>query len=722
MLHETTTQRFRTAVLARLRSLGWRLRLYVLLDGLAMVSVAVLVSVVITLVIDRSLRLEWDMRFAQLASLLLALAIVIWWVVVRPLRVPVRVEHLAVLIERRFPQLASRLISAVEFVESHKSGATAGRSSPVLVEAVVREAAEQAGGLTFRDVLEHRRACRRAGIVSGCVLVLLVMSLTARETMGLWLRRNVLLEEVPWPQRNQLVVEGLTEGRIIVPRGEDVTLSAVVAEGYRPPRQVFIVYEGDSGRRGREQMPAVSQQAVRFTHTFEQMDESLRCRVVGGDAETEWFRIEVVDRPRIDEAVLEIVPPAYTQIPAFELRAGQTVAEVLKGSEVRFRIRTNKPVVQAALMRQDQEQVAEVAEALPAEDGALAVADRPAASSTYHFRMIDDLGLSNLSERVPPVRFSIRLMADKAPKVNMRLRNVGDMITTDAILPIETDFSDQYGLATAAMVYQVSHEGAEPVSEPVEGFEAGTKAFTRVLEWPVSGRGLTEGDRLSIHAEATDFDDVSGPNVGTSTMATLRVVSRNELLAELSRREQEHRRDFERLVRQQEDLYAELLAAIEAAGPVDAAASDRPFAQVARRQRDYAGRLNLLRVQFEQVLWELRINQLSTPAVEARLGQNVVEPMDSLHRVLMPLAADRIDRLDRERSADAIGPAREGQEAVLAEMKRILESLLKWEGYQEAVTLLREVLKMQKSVSEETEKRIEQDIFGVPPGTGPAPR
>ena len=48
-------------------------------------------------------------------------------------------------------------------------------------------------------------------------------------------------------------------------------------------------------------------------------------------------------------------------------------------------------------------------------------------------------------------------------------------------------------------------------------------------------------------------------------------------------------------------------------------------------------------------------------------------------------------------------------------MNRILTNLVKWEGFQEAVTLLREVLRMQKQVSEETEKRIEAEIFGVEP-------
>ncbi len=53
-------------------------------------------------------------------------------------------------------------------------------------------------------------------------------------------------------------------------------------------------------------------------------------------------------------------------------------------------------------------------------------------------------------------------------------------------------------------------------------------------------------------------------------------------------------------------------------------------------------------------------------------------------------------------------------------MERILANMLKWEGFQEAVALLREVVKMQGGVTQETEKRIETEILGTAPSSAPS--
>ena len=53
-------------------------------------------------------------------------------------------------------------------------------------------------------------------------------------------------------------------------------------------------------------------------------------------------------------------------------------------------------------------------------------------------------------------------------------------------------------------------------------------------------------------------------------------------------------------------------------------------------------------------------------------------------------------------------------------MNRILGNMQKWERFQEAVSLLREVLKMQGNLNQEIEQRMEE-VFGAPStGTRPA--
>ncbi|MBP7936213.1 MAG: hypothetical protein KA354_16345 [Phycisphaerae bacterium] len=731
---------FDRGVLSHLRGLGRRLRLYLVIDGFMWLGVVLLGAVLLTLLMDRTFHLGRDMRTVQLASLSAVLILIVSRLVIHPMRVPIPLTGLALLLEQWYPQLQSRLITAVEFTDPASPPRTDVKRSSAMIQAVIRQAEEATAQLSYHRGLAHARAQRNLSLGLGCLVVLAGLCLAARPTMAMWFQRNVLLRDVEWPQRNRLTIQGLTDGVLRVPRGEDATITATVDPGFEPPMQVFIRYESTSGQIGREQMPASRggvpasgpADALRadtpespgdqFLHTFERLAETLRCQVHGGDAQTEWFTIEVVDRPQVVDVNLNVTPPAYTRMEAYDLRAGQTVAEVLKGSVVQVRIRANRPVREAMLMRDTGAgQSVEVRPAQRAAADAFIAVERPTESAVYHFRLVDGDGLSNESERVRPVQISVRLVADRSPRVKMQIKGVGEMVTPAARLPIDTDFSDDYGLAAVSLVCGAAEQVGSLPPQSIPGFEPGPRRFQADLIWSPTAHGFKEGDRVVLHAEAHDADDITGPHVGQSPSVTLRLVSPEEVLAELSRREQEYRQDFERLVRTEEELLNEWLGAVSVDDRRDRdAAKAQVWLQMARRQRDYGARANALRGQFEQVLSEWRINQLATPEVEERLGRRIVAPMEVLHREKMPLAADRLETMARTWTEDSQQAARLALQAVLTEMKNILASMVKWEGFQEAVTLLRDVQKMQRQVSEETDKRIEQAVSGGPAQSQPA--
>lgn len=727
-------------VLSRLRGLRRRLRLYVLVDGLMGLGLTLLVAVVSTLLVDRTFHLGRDMRTVQLASLLAVLMLILWRMVLRPLSVTIPLAAMAMLLERWYPQLRSRLITAVEFVDPSSPPATGVQRSPAMIQAVIRQAGEAAAGLSYHRGLAHARARRNLGLGIACLAVPAAMFLAAPPMMVMWFQRNVLLRDVAWPQRNRLTVQGLTQGVLRVPRGEDATITAAVDEGFEPPLQVFIRYESAGGLAGREQMPAsrsgeptgrpvgarrtgaAELPSVQFLHTFERLTETLRCQIYGGDAQTEWFTIEVVDRPRLASVSLNVTPPAYTRMEPYDLRADQTVAEVLKGSIVQFRIRTHRPVREATLMRDaGGGRSVQVRSAQRTAADTFQVVERPEESAIYHFRLVDRDGLTNESERLRPVQIFLKLLADRPPKVRLQVKGVGEIVTPAARLPINADVSDDYGLAAVSLVYGSADQASPRPPGSIPGFEPGPRRFQADLVWAPAAHGFKEGDRVVVYVEASDADNVSGPNIGQSSSVTLRLVGREELLAELNRREQEYRQDFERLVRTQEELFNEWLAAVSTGDRRDReAALAQGWTQMARRQRDYAARTNTLRGQFEQVLSEWRINQVATPEVEERLGRRIVVPMDVLHRERMPVAADRLDIMAKTWTEESQQATRLALQAVLAEMKSILAVMVKWEGFQEAVTLLRDIQKMQRQVSEETDKRIEQAIAGEPAHSRPA--
>lgn len=238
------------------------------------------------------------------------------------------------------------------------------------------------------------------------------------------------------------------------------------------------------------------------------------------------------------------------------------------------------------------------------------------------------------------------------------------------------------------------------------------------MDLPVASLPVIAGDRVTVFARASDLDDVSGPNVASATAVTLRVVTRDELLAELARREQEYRRDFERAVDAQDQLRRRLLTALDRLNRGDD--RERSLAELAaaqRRQRRIAGQVNAIRQQFEQLLTRMQVNRLDTDVVRQRLGEGVIAPLTRLAKRDLPAAADALGRVARPAPdgmpglASRIDPQ---QVELLATMQAALANMLKWEGFQETVTMMREILRLQKEINEETAEEIDRqaaDIF-----------
>src|SRR5262245_35768470 len=106
-------------VLGELRS---RIKRYVLLEGSALVLVVLGVAFWVSLAIDYAFEPSAGVRRALLLAALASIgAAGVWYVVLRVVR-DFRSRALALVLERRFPQLNDRLITAVELLE--------GRSPP----------------------------------------------------------------------------------------------------------------------------------------------------------------------------------------------------------------------------------------------------------------------------------------------------------------------------------------------------------------------------------------------------------------------------------------------------------------------------------------------------------------------------------------------------------------------------------------------------------------
>jgi hypothetical protein len=693
------------SVCDRLRGVARRLRVYVLVEGVGWVVGLLLIAASLQLALDYLARgLEWSMRAALAGVIVVLTAWVFWRRVVMPLRARFGTAEVANLIERRYPQLGSALISAVRFSVGEVGSVES--NSSALVASVVTDAGQRVRGLDVGTILSPRRA-RRSGVSIIAILAFCVLVTVAKpELIGLWFSRNVLLQEVDWPKRTRLVVE-LDGEELIGARGDDLVIQAR-AEGVQP-RTVEIVFKTVSGRRGRESMVTIGRKgAYRYRYTFKNANEDFTFQLEGGDDRTDSYRATLLERPRVVRSEMTITPPPYTRLDVLTLGDGQRAAQILPGSGVAIRAEVNKPVAEATLMAGREAVGTATVEA----ESSVVVTFNPTQTHTYHFALLDDVGLENRR----PVRFSFRVVADEPPRVRMKLPGVGDMITPAAALPIELEFADTYGLATVELGYELSNGDAiEAGAISLEGFNPHSTNFTTTLNWPVASAGLVEGDTIVLKARGADFDDVSGPNVAESSEVTLRVVTRDELLAELARREQEYRMDFERLVDSQEALRRGLLTAMgrfQRGTSREALASG--LAPLERRQRNITGSVNVIQQQFEQILSELRINQLDTVDEQGRLGERIVSPLQELVRRDLVVAADNIRQWSRSQSEELASRVDPQQVAVLSQMREVLSNMLEWEGYREVIQMLRDIIRLQRELHRETREVLEDradDVF-----------
>lgn len=685
------------SVAGRLHMVGLRLRCYVVVEGIARVVVFLFAAAVFQLLLDYGSRgLQWSMRVVLTAVIAAGAGRVVWRRVVFPLRLRIDPAEMAHVIERRYPRLSGLLVSAVRF-SSGEFGSPE-TNSPALVAAVVERAGQAVRAIDFNTILDPKRA-RRSAMALLAVSAICVGTAAAWPVgVGLWFERNVLLQNVDWPKRTRLVVE-LKDGVLIGARGDDLVVQAH-AEGIQP-REVEFVFESESGKRGRETMATVgSPGSYRYRYTFKSAEEDFEFYLQGGDDRTARYPAKLLERPRVVESAMNVVPPSYSGVEPFTLGDGQRSGQVLLGTELTIRARTNKPVKRAFLMA-GSECVGEAR----LEGDRQVITISPSETHTYHFALLDEAGLENRR----PVTFSVRVLRDEPPRAKMKLPEVGDMITAEAVLPVELEFADDYGLATAELVYQISRDEGEGEGRlaPLSNFKPRATAFAASVVWSAAAESLRPGEAVTLFARATDFDTVSGPNLAQSPERTLRVVTGDELLNELRRREQELRMDFEGLVERQEQIRGRLLTALgrrpDGGGMAELSGA---LSALERRQRNVASSVRVIRQRFEHVFAELQVNQLNTREEEERLGAGIIEPLTRLVNRDLVAAADAIRQWSREGSADKAVPVDPQQVAVLSQMRAVLATMIQWEGYHEVVEMLRDIIRLQNELTEETKETL----------------
>ncbi len=710
-------------VVSRLGALRFQISLWFWADGLSRVLWSAAGLLVLDLGIDWFFRMDLPQRVVMLGLMIATICWVAYRRLVRPLSASITEDALALQVEKGNKGLGESLISALQF--ARMGDISSHGMSPTMVQETIRRGMQAAKGINFGGILDAGEF--RLNVV----LVLVALAAFAgggagvamNPLMRIWFNRNILLGNDVWPQKTYLEVMRAENGRVKFPRGEDWTQVVRVRENSLiVPENVNIEFRRSRGRQT-QAMKKTGDRA--FEAVFSNVIEEFDFRARGGDDVTPWIRVELVEQPAVEKLILKVTPPKYTGKSDESLPPGKGPYFVLKGSSLQLSGTANKPLARAALVIDGKSHPLTLAS--PTEfSGEVSAKDLTAGQY-----VIDLEDTEKLTGRRPTV-FGLRITPDREPKVRARLVGVSGMVVPRARIPLICKISDDYSVVGAEVSYlwrddvaQTTNDGKLPLPAAKDLLGKREVDFADSLD--LEPLKIPTGTSLNFHVASQDNDNVSGPNIGKSSDFLLRVVTEEELRTDLLRREKEQRQEFERLLKNQEDLLTDAKA-LQAGVGEQALTQEQKDAlmQFQRRQKVIGTNVAAIGDRLNGIVIEVRNNRLEDPAgkLEKRLLEDIIKPMGEIADLAVPDVVQQLDK-SRRLATDAaprgvaLAAAITRQEEIADVMREILKHLVKSEGYQEAVNLLYEIQKSQQDVYDKTIKEKQDRIKGIIEGRSP---
>jgi len=440
---------------------------------------------------------------------------------------------------------------------------------------------------------------------------------------------------------------------------------------------------------------------------------------------TGWVDVDYVEPPSIVDLKLEVTMPQYTGM-APERLSGNGPHGVLEGSTLSIAAATNKPLKSAKLIAGGVESDIAIEDAtgqafaivMPSGDSA-----EPLVGGDYELKLTDESGLGNLRRS----KFAITIKEDKPPKLRADLLGISGLVTPRAIIPVSFQAIDDYGLnqmffdcrwrlgeGESETVKQINFNGLPETRPVVSAKDVGVLQMETLALQP--GVNL----RMNVSAEDTRPGE---PGVSASQEFLLRVVSEEELRADLLRREIEQRKAFEQIYQAQLELTAEI-EAVAASEPTPNMGIKKFHGQreakmisMIRDQKGIGTSVDRIAKRFEEFLVEVKNNRLDeaenelmpSQRIETRFDEKIIRPIRWLDQELISVATRNMDNCRRvEQQQDELDVAVNQtvivQQQVLEAMKKILDAMNNSETFQEILNEMLEVKRTMASIGDGIDK------------------
>jgi hypothetical protein len=477
-----------------------------------------------------------------------------------------RDDYFAVLIERQNGNLCNRLINAMQLGRGNDFG------SSQLVDAIVGDAARATADLDFAESLD-KRALKQSAVFGGigALVVVLYAGLFTPWFANSLSRILLPASEIAPYTATQFVNNSIKPANARVPEGSTIAFEAKV-DGVVPPNAELFRRNIEDGRWGTASMEADLKMPGTFRTALREVSESFDYYVRAGDGKSAVYRVDVVERPRIETISLKYDPPPYTKLEAQHVEGTDGALGGLADTAVSIRITASKPLGEATLvaagpsetvinLTKDADadawsgQLTLWSEAATGEPDGNAI--RINAPSRYQIKLKDEEGIDNAD----PMWRSILLIGDQPPGVSIVApgrdlhANPGDKVQ------VIVDAHDDYGLADVKLLFRVNDESAARELAHFTPQES-AKQMRETFDWDLAETGLKPGDLAQYWAVAADQNNITGPGTAESRRFTIFIITPSVAVASFEIQMNDFVQVFDELVRIQRENRAQTASGI----------------------------------------------------------------------------------------------------------------------------------------------------------------
>ena len=143
-------------------------------------------------------------------------------------------------------------------------------------------------------------------------------------------------------------------GDIVVGKGDDVNLE-IIATGKATKSADLFIRAANKNEVIPLQRTAPAE--ARFQYAMNAVADSFEYRVRAGDGQTPWHSVKVMDRPKISQVKLRVIPPAYSHLPPVEQEALPRQVRALEGSRMEVSFKSDQPLASMELKFADGKSV-----------------------------------------------------------------------------------------------------------------------------------------------------------------------------------------------------------------------------------------------------------------------------------------------------------------------------------------------------------------------------